>query len=212
MKKITIISLLCLCVLYVHAQRTKIFSLSPMTRETAKVNGVVVGLGHLDYDSLQRQINGVNIDLFILSPLVVLYGDPTRLEEEPTRLISNGVNLGLGGFLHRGTVHRGLSVAMYSVAKKLDGVSVQATYTSVQKLNGLHLSVIGNFSEELHGVGVGIYNSNHRTQGIQLGIFNKSKRTVGLQIGLINVSKSVSGLQLGIWNENARRSLPFINF
>ncbi|MFD2965976.1 LA_2272 family surface repeat-containing protein [Sphingobacterium bambusae] len=211
MKKIAIGALL-LLVTQVQAQRTKIFSLSPMSMETANVNGLVVGIGHLDDASLMQKVNGVNIDLFVLSPMVLLYADPTRIKEEPTTLVSHGVNLGIGGFLQRGTVHRGVSVSMYNFGNELDGLSVQVAYASASRLRGLHISGIGNFSERFNGVAVGTYNKSDYTKGIQLGLVNRSRQLSGLQIGLFNVSEAVSGLQIGLWNENARRSFPFINF
>lgn len=211
MKKITISALL-LLVTQVQAQRTKIFSLSPMSMETAKVNGLVVGIGHLDDASLIQKVNGVNIDLFFLSPIVLLYADPTRIEEESTTLVSHGLNLGLGGFLQRGTLHRGVSVSMYNFGKELDGLSIQVAYASASRLRGLHISGMGNFSERFNGVALGMYNKSAYTEGIQLGLVNRSRQMKGLQIGLFNVSEAVTGLQIGLWNENARRSFPFINF
>jgi len=79
-------------------------------------------------------------------------------------------------------------------------------------MRGLHISGMGNFSERLNGVALGLYNKSDYTKGIQLGLVNRSRQLKGLQIGLFNVSEAVSGLQIGIWNKNARRSFPFINF
>ncbi len=212
MKRIVIGALLLLLVAKVQGQRTKIFSLSPMSIETVKVNGLVIGLGHLDDATLIQRVNGINIDLFVLSPMVLLYADPSRIEEEPTTLISHGMNLGLGGFIQRGTVHRGVSVSMYNFGKELDGFSVQVAYASASRLRGLHISGIGNFSERFNGVALGMYNKSAYTEGIQLGLVNRSRQMKGLQIGLFNVSETVTGLQVGLWNKNARRSFPFINF
>ncbi len=196
----------------IQAQQTKIFSLSPMTAETVKVNGMVVGLGHFgDNPSLQK-INGLNVDLMLFSPLILMYRDPSERELLETKLISNGLNIGTGGYSSLSTVHNGLSIAMYTFCKQLNGVSINGAYTSVGSLNGLHISGIGNFSDRSAGINLGISNNNVQMTGLQVGIINQSKELRGIQIGVFNKSGALRGLQLGIWNSNAKRSLPFINF
>lgn len=212
MKWITIFNLLLLVALDVCAQRTKIFSLSPMSRETDKVNGVVLGLGHIDDVAGLQRVNGLNIDLMVLSPLAMLYMDPKKHEVEEVKLISHGVNIGVGGFSSRAVVHRGFSMAMYSMGQELSGVGLHVAYTSAPKINGLHISGIGNYSGSANGVQIAINNESVVMRGLQIGLFNSAARAAGVQIGLFNRSERLSGAQFGIWNTNGKRSLPFINF
>ncbi|WP_257667030.1 LA_2272 family surface repeat-containing protein [Parapedobacter tibetensis] len=206
----------------IQAQRTKMFSLSPMTKETVKVNGMVLGVGHFQESPYTQVVNGLNVDLFILSPFAVLHGlngdGPRETQmldnysrEEPTKLVSNGVNLALGGY-YGGTVHNGLSIAMYNLGKSVNGVSINVAYNSVKQLNGLHISGIGNFSYQSQGANIGLYNNNIAMSGLQLGIVNKSEKFTGVQLGIYNKTNALSGLQLGFFNKNAKRTLPFINF
>lgn len=95
-----------------QAQRTQLFSFSPMSEKTSRVNGLVVGIGHLGENKTLRRINGLNLDLFVLSPFVVMYGPSTHRVYEETKLISNGLNLAVGGFLTDGVVHNGVSFGM----------------------------------------------------------------------------------------------------
>ncbi|WP_196936414.1 LA_2272 family surface repeat-containing protein [Sphingobacterium hungaricum] len=213
MKTLLTTLLIVFCLNTIYGQKRKIFSLSPMTGDTEQVNGLVVGVGHFQESQYVQRVNGINIDLMVLSPMVVLYSLDGKHSEERTglKLISNGLNLAVGGYME-GTVHNGLSFAMYNFSDKINGLSVNATYNRVVSMNGLHISGFGNFSESAHGINIGISNRNDYMKGIQLGVYNASTDFTGLQIGIYNKTNALSGLQLGFWNKNGSRSLPFINF
>lgn len=213
MKTLIATLLIVCCLNSIHGQQRKIFSLSPMTRDTEQVNGLVVGVGHFQESQYVQRINGLNIDLMVLSPMVVLYSIDRKHSEERTglKLISNGLNLAVGGYME-GTVHNGVSFAMYNFSDKLNGLSVNATYNRVVSMNGLHISGFGNFSESAHGINIGLSNRNDYMKGIQIGVHNSSIHFTGLQIGIYNKTTALRGLQLGFWNKNGSRSLPLINF
>lgn len=194
-----------------YSQDQKIFSLSPMTKNTKTVNGVVVGIGHFEAGKQLQHINGINVDLMPFSLLILMHRDPNDLQRDSVFLISNGLNLATGGFLS-GTIHNGLSIALYSLANDLNGFSIHAAYNSAQNLRGLHISGIGNYANKSVGINVGLYNKSSNMTGLQLGLINKSTHIKGLQIGLFNYSDSVNGLQIGFINRNAKRVLPFLNF
>lgn len=208
------------------AQDTKIFSLSPMSIELDQVNGLVVGIGHFQENLQLQRINGVNIELTILSPFFVLHGlnghaqaidqgwawdSVSVVDMEPDRLVSNGLNLGVGGYFDR-VSHHGLSIAMFHSGNRINGVSVHAGFSMAFYANGLHISGIQNAIYKMNGVGISLINSSQTFNGIQLGLFNRSDHMRGWQIGLRNRSKRLRGVQIGLWNTNGRRSLPIINF
>lgn len=194
-----------------YSQDKKIFSVSPMTKNTKTVNGLVVGLGHFDAGKQLQHINGVNVDVMPFPLLILMHRDPNDLQRDSVFLISNGLNLATGGFLD-GTIHNGLSIALYSLANDLNGFSIHAAYNSAQNLRGLHISGIGNYANRSVGINVGLYNKSANMTGLQLGLINKSTHIKGLQIGLFNYSDTVKGLQIGFINRNAKRVLPFLNF
>lgn len=205
-----------------EAQNTKMFSLSPMKKNTSKVSGVVLGIGHLQENQEIQTINGVNIDLFALSPLIAIHNlaqySPPKAEDaikekrdRQVRLISNGLNIALGGYFDR-VVHNGISIAMYNMGTETNGITLNVAFNAMNRLNGLHISGIGNFSYESRSVNIAIMNNNIDMTGLQIGITNTSYKYRGVQIGIFNRTNSLRGLQVGLWNKNNKRSLPFINF
>ena len=45
-------------------KRTHVFSVSPMSRKTEKVDGLVLGFGHVDNKLVEKQtINGLNVEV-----------------------------------------------------------------------------------------------------------------------------------------------------
>ncbi|UIR57407.1 hypothetical protein LZQ00_06210 [Sphingobacterium sp. SRCM116780] len=195
------------------AQQTKIFSLSPLSKTTTQVNGMVLGIGHFPKSDQIQRINGVNVDVLPLSLVFLGFADGPHpaTRKEPTRLITNGLNVALGGY-YRGMINNGVMITLYNLGKETNGLSINGTYVDVERLHGLHISGIGNFSDYAAGVNIGFANNNVQMKGVQIGIFNTSQKLTGIQIGFFNSTKSLQGLQLGLWNKNGRRTLPLINF
>lgn len=199
-----------------QAQKTKIFSLSPMTKDTEKVNGLVIGIGHFQEPEIVQTINGVNIDIMPLSPLVtflaVMYGRPFEQDDnEPIKLISNGLNVGVAGYMG-GVEHNGASIAMYNTGYASNGLGIHAAFNSTENLKGVHIAGIANSSKTSVGLNIAVYNNNSIMDGVQIGLVNSSTRLKGVQIGLFNKTEALRGLQLGVINTNGKRTLPFVNF
>lgn len=216
MMKAVITSLILLTSIVAQAQKTKVFSLSPLTRDTEKVNGLVIGIGHFQEPDIIQTINGVNLDIMPLSPLVtflaVMYGRPFEYnEKENLKLVANGLNLAIAGYLE-GVAHNGVSIAMYNAGYASNGLGIHASFNSTKYLNGVHIAGFGNSSKTSNGLNIAFYNGSQTMNGVQIGLINSSSNHTGLQIGLFNRTNALKGLQLGFINTNGKRTLPFINF
>lgn len=214
--KAIITSLILLTSIVAQAQKTKIFSLSPLTRDTEKVNGLVIGIGHFQEPDTIQTINGVNVDIMPLSPLLaflaVMYGKPFEYNaNEKLKLISNGLNIGIAGYME-GVEHNGVSITLYNAGYASNGLGIYGTFNSTKTLNGIHIAGIGNSSKTSNGLNIAFYNGSQTMNGVQIGVINSSIRMKGLQIGLFNRTDALTGLQLGFINVNSKRTLPFINF
>lgn len=199
--KTLMICLMSLINIATQAQGTKIFSLSPMTKNTQKVNGLVVGIGHFQEPDPVQTINGVNLDVMVFSPLITMltfmYGSVDKYpHDEKTKIISNGLNLGIGGYMG-GVEHNGVSVSLYNITNKSTGLGIHPAFNAGKYSQGLNLS---------------LYNKHDYMTGVQIGLVNKSTQLKGVQIGLFNRTNALKGLQLGFINSNGKRTLPFINF
>ena len=216
----------------------KIFSVSPMSKNTNKVNGLALGFGHVDNkNSTHQQINGLNIEanpapaLGTIVAVIMLIHLPDIIKNNknnndtilvPTDqkykienftctpdLKINGINISSGCFFVP-TKMNGLNISTGNKFVNFNGVSIAPLGTIADNLNGLSVGIV-NCNNNLKGLSLGIYNQSYKLNGIQLGIVNKANTSNGIQIGLYN--KSIKkGFQLGIWNKNSKRSLPFINF
>lgn len=199
-----------------YTQENKVFSLSPMSSSTDVVNGLVVGIGHFETRSGQS-INGVNLDLMALSPMIFLLGgghglfDKPKVSNDPVNLVTNGLNIAAGGYLGK-TIHNGLSISLYNKTVAMNGMSITATVNTAESLKGLQIALMNNNSINSSGVNISISNNNDYMSGLQLGLVNRSQVVKGLQIGLFNRSKSVHGVQIGLININSKRALPIINW
>ena len=212
----TIIFLLLMCIQITHsnAQKTQIFALSPMAKDIEKVNGVVAGIGHFEKKGQVKYINGVNVDLMVLSPIVVMMGGrngSSRYMQRDTILIVKGLNIGIGGYFE-GVVHKGLNIAMYNEGISMTGFSINGAYNSVNEFKGISIAGLANITVQSIGLNIAPFNMDVEMKGIQIGVLNKSMQVKGLQIGLINITDKMNGLQIGVFNKNSKRVLPFINF
>ena len=194
------------------AQEKKIFSLSPMSKDTKLVNGMVIGIGHFSDSTHIQRINGLNVDVNIFSLLIAFHPGPKVINYPyDLKIVSNGVNVGIGGYTG-GVQHNGLTIQMYNEGLKFNGIGIHAIWNDTKVTNGICVSGFFNLSEAAKGINISLYNNNKSMTGIQLGIRNSSLKFTGLQIGVFNTTEALRGLQLGFWNRNGKRSLPFINF
>ena len=217
--------------------RTQVFSLSPISKNVDKVNGLVFGLGHLDNKHVSVQIiNGLNIEAnpapiagtfiaflgIIYLPEIIknsneefrlkkLKGDQLKIKDfdAVSNLKLNGINLSTGCFLTN-TSMNGLNISLGNKFKKFNGLSIAPLGTISTIQNGVSIGLI-NANNNLNGISVGVYNQSFNLKGLQLGICNISKSNNGIQIGIFNKSYS-KGFQLGLWNKNLKRSLPILNW
>lgn len=143
MKAIILWIMICMHTSSLFAQKTQVFSLSPLAREIKKVNGLVVGIGHFGKKGETKEINGLNVELMALSPFVVfmavMYGSNLKQTHTDTTVNVNGINLALGGYL-ASVNHKGINIAMYNAGHSMQGISFNATFNAVHEMKGLSIS------------------------------------------------------------------------
>lgn len=219
---------------------TSILSVSPMSRKTEKVNGLVIGFGHVDNKLVEKQtINGINAEL---NPAPILGGfmalmyvmylpeslsknrkirveDTLHYTKKPDFIIPNWDKtpyLKLNGInlssgcFFTNTSMNGINVSFANKFKNFNGLSVAPLGTMADKQNGISVGLI-NANNELKGMVIGTYNQSFGLKGLQIGLINQTMTNHGLQVGIFNRSYS-KGFQIGIWNKNAKHTFPFINW
>ncbi|GGB70928.1 hypothetical protein GCM10007424_08650 [Flavobacterium suaedae] len=208
--------------------KTKVFSFTPVSKYTGKVNGLTFGVGHeLNRGSQSVTVNGLNLEVNPLTPFIVLMVEPRKSMIKysvPTTV--NGVHIAVGGFLGGGIIN-GLNLSVFNAGRITNGLSITAFYNYTYEMNGLHIAGIsnttdkasgvllsfGNSADDFKGLQVGAINMARNSMvGLQLGGYNEAGNMTGIQIGIFNKAKKVKGFQLGLWNVNEKRSLPIINF
>jgi len=210
--KILFITLLLLTGLTGLAQdNTRVFSFTPISKNNVEVNGMAIGLGNLWNREHEVKINGLNLELNPLTPLIILFLDPEKVPNDKALQKYNGLHLSTAGFMGQ-VAHNGVAISAYHVTYETNGLSITCLYNVSKTLNGLHISGIANSTEKGAGILISAANYGETFTGLQLGIYNHSENFTGIQIGLFNRTKKLSGLQLGLWNINEKRSLPIINW
>lgn len=190
---------------------TQIFTLTPVSKHVDKVNGMAFGIGHQWSATQKRTINGFNLEVNPVTPLILLMADPSKAVNDSLTLRLNGLHLSAGG-LWGGVKHNGLGISIFNVTHTSNGVSLSGFYNVSKQLNGLYIAGFANSTDKANGLLVAAVNSADIFNGLQIGLYNKSQTMTGVQIGLFNKSGRTRGLQIGLWNMNAKRSLPFINW
>lgn len=190
---------------------SQVFSLTPISKKVDKVNGMAFGLGHLYYREKKATINGLNLEVNPALPLVLLFLDPDKSQNDTVTLRHNGLHISVGGF-SGGVAHNGLGVSVYNITYSCNGVVITGLYNVSKSLNGLHIAGLTNSTDKAAGLLISTINSADLCKGVQIGGYNKSLDMAGVQIGLYNHAKKIKGLQIGLWNTNGKRSLPFINW
>ena len=112
----------------------------------------------------------------------------------------------------------GAEVGLIGVRDELVGLDVNLLGSFQQKVCGVQVSGLANFSKvKSHGLdAAGIANIAETAYGLQLAIvFNMTKELHGAQVGLINYTEDCpSGFQIGIVNiilQNRIKFLPIVN-
>jgi hypothetical protein len=219
---------------------THILSVSPMSRKTEKVNGLVVGFGHVDNKLVENQIiNGINAELNpapivggFIAFLWLMYlpeslsknrkikvADSLSYIKKPDFKIPNwdkSPHLKLNGInvssgcFFTNTSMNGINVSLANKYKNFNGFSIAPLGTIADKQNGFSIGII-NANNNLKGSVIGVYNQSVELTGIHIGLVNQTMTNNGLQIGIFNRSYS-KGFQIGIWNKNAKHAFPFFNW
>ena len=221
-------------------KRTHVFSVSPMSRKTEKVDGLVLGFGHVDNKLVEKQtINGLNVEVNP-APIVggfmafmgIMYlpeilcrkrkitvADTLHNAKKPDFVIPDWdktPNLKLNGInissgcFFTNSSLNGLNISFGNKFKNFNGLSIAPLGTMADKQIGISVGLI-NANNDLNGFVVGAYNQSFKLDGMQIGLVNQTIKNHGLQVGIFNRSYS-KGFQIGIWNKNAKRSLPILNW
>lgn len=221
-------------------KRIHIFSISPMSRKTARVDGLVLGFGHIDNKLVEKQrINGLNVEVNP-APIVAAFGAflaltylPETLSKKRAETVADTLyrnkkpdfsipNIdktpalkinGVNistGCFFVNTDMNGLNISTGNKFKTFNGLSIAPLGTLADRQNGVSVGII-NASNDLNGLTVGLYNQSVQLDGLQIGLVNQSMKNHGLQIGIFNRSYS-KGFQLGLWNKNSKRTLPILNW
>lgn len=215
-----------------HAQ---MFSLSPISKQVDKINGLVFGVGHIDNKNIQNQtINGVNVEanpapiagVFIgflgvmYLPEIIKNKSWKRTDtinscfkiknwDYSPKLKINGLNISTGCFFVP-TDMNGFNVSLGNKFKNFNGLSIAPLGTISDIQNGICIGVI-NANNNLNGATIGLFNQSFELKGIQIGVFNRVQSNKGIQFGIFNRSYK-RGFQFGIWNKNNKHSYPLINW
>lgn len=96
-------------------------------------------------------------------------------------------------------IHNGLMISpLGTFTNQVNGISFSLWMSMGQKINGLSINLLWNLYDQING--------------ITIGFVNQTVVTNGVQIGLVNKTKKLRGFQFGLWNKNEKRALPIINW
>lgn len=111
----------------------------------------------------------------------------------------DSTSLSIQDTLPKRAIHNGLLISpLGSFTDQVNGISLSLWMSMGKKVNGLSFNLLWNLYKEVNGVTVGLVNHVDTMKG--------------LQIGLVNNTNKLRGFQIGIWNKNEKRSLPIINW
>jgi hypothetical protein len=161
-----------------------------------EVRGVNIGLQTMNLNDGPLNINGVNLNVDVLSffagvmalPYLLsanaIINMPDTISTQNVVSKIKGLSLSVGGLV--GTDH-------------VSGVSINGGIFSATETKGIVLTGSQNIIEDFRGV-------------VFSALRNRSVKGKGVQIGLLNICKHMKGIQIGLWNVNSKRKLPFINW
>lgn len=217
-------------------KHSQIFSLSPISKKVDKVNGLVLGVGHVENKHVSSQtINGINVEanpapaagalmtfmaLMYLPEIIKTNRKPDSIKKLEDNykiknmdykpfLKLNGLNVSSGCFFTT-TSMNGINVSAANKFVDFNGISITVLGTISDNQNGIAIGIY-NANNDLAGSTIGFYNQSYHLRGLHIGVFNKTRINKGLQIGVLNKSNS-KGFQLGFWNINNKRAMPFLNW
>lgn len=177
-----------------------IFWFTPCNIE--KINGVAIGFYTKNWKNDKYNlrdtliINGLNLEINPFGFIAIF--NPERLNgpypdslsyyyktvSKDWRVKVRGVNISLTNTINE---------------MRIKGFNLTGLFTAVDEINGVTISGFKNFSYLMNGVSIA-------------GIQNRATLAKGVQIGLFNKATDMIGFQFGLWNENGKRSLPFVNW
>jgi len=155
--------------------------------------------------------NGIRLELIGMGIFVPFIPYMPTFEEGYAERI-NGLSLSASGATCDCLIN-GLSVGgIGHIINQVNGISA-TMFNVIGKHNGIMIAPI-NMSDVMNGLQLGFTNNNDSdAYGVQVGILGNGTEVMrGLQIGLVNVSENLRGIQIGIWNVNQKRKLPLINW
>ena len=170
--------------------------------KTSRINGLEVGFAArpwLDADSLE--VTGITIEINPLSPVSGI----AAILSAPIAVFKRGNDelINCDSFPQ----------PYPNRPSTVNGLTVSSGVWPGTNLNGVSLSLSGNFANTSDGVGVsGIVNMHYRVNGISVALLrNKATIAKGVQIGLFNSCKQGRVLQIGLINRAGNRIIPFVN-
>jgi len=196
--------------------KSRIFSFSLVSKNTAKVNALVFGVG-LDMTFSDKtyplKVNVINIEANPIAPLVFLYGANRLKFPQNPNIVFKGLDITTGRCGVNSVVDvTGISFSGFSYGYSNTGIAITGLYNYSTVLKGVYISGLSNTSQSGSGLFIAAFNTSENLYGIEIGGYNDSVDMHGIQIGLVNMTNRQKGIQLGIWNINGKKSMPFINW
>ncbi|MES2484722.1 MAG: hypothetical protein V4581_02085, partial [Bacteroidota bacterium] len=205
MKKLLIILLLSLSAFGQQADtlQPRMFAFTPFGKKVDQVNGLALGVGFALtlQDTRPVKVNGFNLELNPLTPLIILFLDPERVGNDTIAATVNGLHISTAGFMHNAKLN-GLGISVYNIGMQSNGMSVTGLYNVSKVMNGLHICGIVNSAEtKANGLFIAPFNYAGKLGGMQLGGCNRSDYFKGAALGFANISyQEMTGVQIGLFN------------
>ncbi len=148
----------------------------------------------------------------------------------PYTKYSHGINLQIfgQGFFQTWYINNGHVKENYSPENQHKLLALYDTTYNKATHNGILLSPLGTFTDEVNGISISgwmsmgrtvngislnaLWNLYARINGLSIGAVNHAIKMNGIQIGLFNTANELKGLQIGLWNKSGRRGLPVVNW
>lgn len=93
----------------------------------------------------------------------------------------------------------------------INGIGI-APIMFTEQQNGLQLAIWNNTYYSRGFQGAFLTNVNQIGRNLMIAGINFSEDLKGVQIGLFNKTSKLKGIQIGLWNINNKRKLPLINW
>ena len=209
--------------IFTKVKRTHVFSITPMSRKTEKVNGLALGFGHIDNKFVDKQtINGLNVEVnpapgvgafiafmgIMYLPEIISKNSNRKKGTKTLDSLDAGKKpdfripdwdksktpaLKLNGI--------NISSGCFFVNTNMNGLNISAG-NKFKNFNGLSIAPLGTIADRQNGISVGLINASNDLNGFVVGGYNQSVKLDGLQLGMVNQTMSNHGLQVGIFNRS----------